>query len=182
MAGFGCARPRQGYSACCLAGNISQMRASYLAGVPVCAPHDPSPAQAMRACRQLGRLGQGLTSPQLLVNFASARPSNQSVILGRNFCRAYATAEPATNMQWVELLQDKDLFKQQCFINGEWIDAADGEKLDVRLRYRPDSLLRHPRALVSRQYSADKAILFCRHTAILRVQRAAHCPCAPPFR
>ena len=28
-------------------------------------------------------------------------------------------------------LKDKKLFKQQCFINGEWIDAETGETFEV---------------------------------------------------
>ena len=28
-------------------------------------------------------------------------------------------------------LKDKELFKQQCFINGQWISSDDGETFDV---------------------------------------------------
>ena len=33
-------------------------------------------------------------------------------------------------------LKDKKLFKQQCFINGEWIDAETGETFEV---YNPSN-------------------------------------------
>ena len=33
---------------------------------------------------------------------------------------------------WVNLLKDRDLFKEKCFIGGEWVDAVDGETIDVR--------------------------------------------------
>ncbi len=28
-------------------------------------------------------------------------------------------------------LKDKNLFRQQCYINGQWLDADNGESIDV---------------------------------------------------
>ena len=47
--------------------------------------------------------------------------------------RAFAAASASGAMHdWVDLLKDKDLFKEKCFIGGEWVDAVDGETIDVR--------------------------------------------------
>lgn len=84
----------------------------------------------------LGRLGQALASPQVLVNLAPAKKCSSAAILRSTYCRAFASAGAAPNLEWVELLRDKDLFKQQCFIGGEWVDAGDGETIDVRIFFR----------------------------------------------
>ena len=30
-------------------------------------------------------------------------------------------------------IKNKELFKQQCFINGEWVNANNGEKIEVNI-------------------------------------------------
>ena len=47
--------------------------------------------------------------------------------------RAFAAGSASGAMHdWVDLLKDKELFKEKCFIGGEWVDAVDGETIDVR--------------------------------------------------
>ncbi len=51
--------------------------------------------------------------------------------------RAFAAGSASGAMHdWVNLLKDKDLFKEKCFIGGEWVDAVDGETIDVRSPFR----------------------------------------------
>ena len=81
----------------------------------------------------LGRLAKTLGRPQLVTSIATAQrvgyPSNVSSSVYRAFSSSMSH-EP--NLDWVNSLRDKELFKQQCFIGGEWVDAGDGETLDVR--------------------------------------------------
>ena len=86
----------------------------------------------MRGVSTLHRLSQALASPQLLGKLAPAKRCRPSAVLRSTYCRAFASADSMPNLDWVEQLQDKSLFKQQCFIGGEWVDAGGGETIDVR--------------------------------------------------
>ena len=57
--------------------------------------------------------------------------------------RAFAAvpASDTTMYDWVNLLKDKELFKEKNFIGGEWVDSVDGDTIDVR---PPRCISRHP--------------------------------------
>ena len=89
---------------------------------------------------RVSRLLRGFEVGQIPLAFAKHHVRND------RWCnqpaRAFA-AIPTSNgtmHDWVELLKDKDLFKEQNFIGGEWVDAANGETIDVSPPFRPGRL------------------------------------------
>ena len=81
----------------------------------------------------LSRLSKTLGRTELLAVIAAAGRIKHSAMHSSTTSRAYTSVtRQAPNFDWVDTLRDKELFKQQCFIGGEWVDAGDGETLDVR--------------------------------------------------
>ena len=62
---------------------------------------------------------------QALARAAPAKQCGASAGIARSTVRrAFASAGAPPNLEWVEQLRDKSLFKQQCFIGGEWVGAS----------------------------------------------------------
>jgi hypothetical protein len=90
---------------------------------------------------RVSRLARGFEVGQIPLAFAKHHVRNDRWC--NQLARAFATVPTSdgTMRDWVELLKDKDLFKEKNFIGGEWVDAVDGETIDVspphRLRRLP---------------------------------------------
>lgn len=88
---------------------------------------------------QVSRLLRGFSgSAQLPLAFRSGHVVD-TVSRCHPTIRTFAAGTTANAMHdWVKLLKDPELFKEQCFIGGEWVDAVDGETIDVRPPYLPN--------------------------------------------
>ena len=100
---------------------------------------------------RVSRLVRGFEVRQIPLAFAKHHVGNDRWC--NQLARAFAAgpASDASMHDWVKLLKDKDLFKEQNFIGGEWVDAASGETLDVRNPSCVDRLAFTDRADVRRR-------------------------------
>lgn len=56
-----------------------------------------------------------------------SRPQTQSKYISKTLPRNYAMISAKTLK-----LNDRGLFKQECYVNGEWVKAKSGESFEVK--------------------------------------------------